>query len=208
MHPFADGLWDSLFGKRIEVELSDADGKPIRRMVTQKWFRRMVAAGHLRRHGPPEAKLVNLLTYARGAASATLGALQGAHPALRSMTIEFADLFVSVAGVAAAWQVLRAADYDTETQASALAQIEASLTAWDHRAVTAFRDATDFFRRAAPKMQDSPPSERVFAFGDILAMWVLWNFYDSAPAHWTHEQRAPVRTMGVLIIRPFTDYWQ
>lgn len=41
---FSVGLWDSLFGERIEIEMPSKEGK-INRIVTKKWFEQMQNQG-------------------------------------------------------------------------------------------------------------------------------------------------------------------
>lgn len=45
---FSVGLWDSFFGKKIELEIPDHEGKIIRRKVTQKWYDKMKNQGQIR----------------------------------------------------------------------------------------------------------------------------------------------------------------
>ncbi len=40
MH-FSVGIWDTLFGERIQLEIPDSCGNTIRRSVTKKWFELM-----------------------------------------------------------------------------------------------------------------------------------------------------------------------
>lgn len=38
---FSLGLWDSLFGKRVKLEIPTEDGEVIKRDVSEKWLRKM-----------------------------------------------------------------------------------------------------------------------------------------------------------------------
>ncbi len=40
MH-FSVGIWDTLFGERIQLEIPDSCGNTVRRSVTKKWFELM-----------------------------------------------------------------------------------------------------------------------------------------------------------------------
>lgn len=42
---FAVGVWDALFGEKVEIQSTAEDGSPIRRRVTKKWLEMM------QRHG-------------------------------------------------------------------------------------------------------------------------------------------------------------
>jgi hypothetical protein len=46
---FAVGLWDAIFGEKIEINLSAPDGSPINRKVTKKWLEQMEREGKMSR---------------------------------------------------------------------------------------------------------------------------------------------------------------
>ena len=45
---FSIGLWDSLFGERITIEIPTPDGKITKREVTKKWFERKQSKGKIK----------------------------------------------------------------------------------------------------------------------------------------------------------------
>ena len=45
---FSTGIFDSLFGEKITIELPGSDGQIIKRTVTRKWFEQMQTEGKVR----------------------------------------------------------------------------------------------------------------------------------------------------------------
>jgi len=44
---FSTGVWDSLFGKKVELEIPDGNGGITKRLVTKKWYENMLKEGKL-----------------------------------------------------------------------------------------------------------------------------------------------------------------
>lgn len=45
---FSVGIFDDLFGKKVELEIPDKDGNIIKRTVTKKWLEKMQATGKIK----------------------------------------------------------------------------------------------------------------------------------------------------------------
>lgn len=62
---FSVGLFDELFGKRMELEVPTKDGRVVKRSVTRKWFEKMRADGKMSRIDKPVIR-VHMLDVAQG----------------------------------------------------------------------------------------------------------------------------------------------
>lgn len=45
---FFTGFWDSIFGKKIIIEVPGPNGQIIKRKVTQRWFEKMKSTGRIK----------------------------------------------------------------------------------------------------------------------------------------------------------------
>jgi len=62
---FSIGLFDELFGERLEVEVPVSDGRVVKRSVTRKWFEKMQAQGRISGKGKPVIQ-VHMLEVVKG----------------------------------------------------------------------------------------------------------------------------------------------
>jgi hypothetical protein len=69
-----------------------------------------------------------------------------------------------------------------------------------------FMDCAAFFDRSIESVATSAaPTQRQFSVTDTIGGWIVWNILDRPPA--SADERQMVRTIGILISKPFEDWW-
>lgn len=70
----------------------------------------------------------------------------------------------------------------------------------------AFMDCAAFFDRTIQgQIESSTPDNRHLAVSDTIGGWIVWNVLERAPK--TDDEWQMVRTIGILISQPFSDWW-
>lgn len=70
-----------------------------------------------------------------------------------------------------------------------------------------FMDCAAFFDRSFEGFAAAAvPDQRQFAVTDVIGTWIVWSLLDRQAT--SDEERRMARTIGILISKPFEDWWR
>lgn len=204
MTTFSIGFFDSLFGRKVQIEVPGPSGENLKRTVTRKWWDRMIAEGKISRVDYLERQAAKLVSVAGINAIAIYEAVLDRVPIVPETKLNDWDFFVTVAGVFIAATRLHNMQIGEDREDHVLEIISRDLDSWNRNGTRAFEDCKSLFESEFDRLS-SVGHDSNFVASDALGIWIVWNLLGRKPQ--TQGEVALVRAVGALVTHAFVDWW-